>query len=98
MLKRQIYSLSRRAYCSASINLGNEIQNAKPFSEIPSLTFFKMVKESLPGGKYYKKSIREITKMFYDEFGDTIRIPAMLGRPEVVVTYNADNFEKVKFF
>ncbi|KAL7041073.1 hypothetical protein ACKWTF_000618 [Chironomus riparius] len=95
MLTRQVYSLSRRAYCSASINLGNDIQNTKPYAEMPTLSFFKMVKENLPGGKYYKKSIKEITKMFYDEYGDTIRIPPMLGKPEVVITYNAENFEKV---
>lgn len=34
--------------------------------------------------------------MFYDEYGDTIRIPAMLGKPEIVITYNTDNFEKVR--
>jgi len=92
LLIRQVNSLTRRAY---STNISSEIENAKPFSEMPTISFFKMVKESLPGGKYYKKSIKDVMRAFYDEFGEAVRIPAMLGNPEFVMSYNSENFEKV---
>lgn len=92
----KIYSFSRRAFCTATINIGNEIRSAKPYSDIPSISAFKMVKENLPGGKYYKKSIKEINQMFYEDYGDVIRIPAILGKPEIVITFNAENFDKVR--
>ena len=93
LLIRQVNSLTRRAY---SASIGSEVENVKPFSEMPTITFFKMVKESLPGGKYYNKSIKDVLQAFFDEFGEAVRIPAMLGNPEIVMSYNSENFEKVR--
>ncbi|XP_070500423.1 cytochrome P450 CYP12A2-like [Chironomus tepperi] len=92
LIIRQVNSLSRRAY---SAYLGSEIENAKPFSEMPTISFLKMVKESIPGGKYYKKSIKEVLQAFNEEFGEAVRIPAMLGNPEVVMSYNSEYFERI---
>ncbi|KAL7041072.1 hypothetical protein ACKWTF_000617 [Chironomus riparius] len=92
LLLRQVNSLTRRAY---SASMCSEVENVKPFSEMPTITFFKMVKESLPGGKYYNKSIKDVLQAFFDEFGEAVRIPAMLGNPEIVMSYNSENFEKI---
>jgi cytochrome P450 family 12 len=94
MLTKQVCSLTRRAYCTAT-NLASDIKNARPFSEIPTMSFFKVAKGNLPGGKYYKKSMREIQQLFYEEYGSIMKIPAMLGRPQFVITFNPDDFETV---
>jgi len=94
MIKRQIYYSLRRAYCSAS-NLSSDTQNAKAFSEIPTISFLSVAKNSLPGGKFYKKTMKESLQLFYEEYGNIIRMPSMLKRPTFVLTFNADDFEKV---
>ncbi|CAG9797568.1 unnamed protein product [Chironomus riparius] len=94
MLSKQVCALSRRAYCSA-VNLASDIKNARPFSEIPTMSFFKVAKGNLPGGRYYKKSMREMQQLFYEEYGNIMRIPAMLGRPQFIITFNPDDFETV---
>ena len=97
MIKRQVYYLSRRTFCSAS-SLSSDTQNAKSFSEIPTISFFSVAKDSLPGGKFYKKTMRESLQLFYEEYGTIIRIPPMLKRPTFVLTFNPDDFEKVNPF
>lgn len=94
MLSKQFYSLSRRAYCSAT-NLASDFKNARPFSEIPTMSVLKVSLGNMPGGKYYNKSMREIQQMFHDEFGNIMKIPAMLGKPPFVLTSNPDDFETV---
>nr|ARO50443.1 cytochrome P450 [Chironomus tentans] len=94
MLTKQVYFLSRRTYCSV-VNLASDIKNARPFSEIPKISFLKVARGNLPGGKYYKKSMREIQQLFYEEYGSIMTIPPMLGRPQFVITYNPEDFETV---
>jgi len=94
MLTKQAYSISGRAYCSAS-NLASDIKNARPFSEIPVMSFLKVARGNLPGGKYYKKSMKEMQQLFYEEYGNVMRVPAMLRRPQFVMTFNPDDFETV---
>jgi len=96
MIRRQIYSISCRSYCSVS-NLSNDIQNAKPFSEMPTFSFHKAIIYSLPGGKYYKKPLNQCSQMVKEEYGNILRISAMLRRPQYVITFNPDDFEKVNF-
>ena len=95
MLSKQISFLSRRVFSSVSSNINNEFKNAKPFSEIPTMTMWKAIKESIPGGRYHGKSVKDILLLMHKDFGKILRIPALLGRPEVVITYDAEDFEKV---
>lgn len=98
MLSRQSVSLVRRTF--SSNGLGSELNScdAKPFSAIPTLSVMKVLARSLPGGKYYNKSMREMNRMFYDEFGNIFKIPPLLGNPEIVMTFSADDMEKVCTF
>jgi hypothetical protein len=86
----------RRCFSTASINLENELQAAKPFEAIPKISAFTLFTRSLlPGGKYYKKSLTELHTLMRKEYGNIIQLPAMVGRPSVVFTYRAEDFEKV---
>lgn len=96
MFKRQIYSISCRSYCSVS-NLSNDFQNSKPFSDMPKIRFLKIIVGCLPGGKYYKKPLNQCSQLLKEEYGNILRIPAMLRRPQFVITFNPDDFEKVNF-
>jgi hypothetical protein len=73
-----------------------DLENAKPFSAIPSPSTFSMIRGSLPGGKYDKKSMNQMMEMFQKEYGNIVRFPKMLGRPEVVTVYKPEDMEKVK--
>ena len=39
--------------------------------------------------------MNEIIKLFNEECGDIVRLPALLGQPEVIMTFRPENFEKV---
>lgn len=84
-----------RFFSTPSNGLGNEIEKIKPFITIPTISPMKLIQRSLPGGKYYKKSMNEIIKLFNEECGDIVRLPALLGQPEVIMTFKPENFEKV---
>lgn len=93
-----LFNSARRYFVTSSINLGNEVQKAKPFDQIPVLTAFKLLSNSLPGGKYHNASLRELHELFRKDFGEIFKMPAMLGRPSIVFTYNAKDFETVRKF
>ena len=94
MFRRHINYFSHRSYCSAS-NWSNEIKNSKPFSEMPTLSLYNLVLNFLPSGKCYKKSMKEIQQLLYEEYGNVFKIPAMLRRSQFVITFNPDDFETV---
>jgi hypothetical protein len=87
---------SYRFFTSSTASaLDNEFSKAKPFSSIPRPSVFKLIKESLPGGKYYGKPMRDVQKLFNVEYGNILRLPGMFGNPEIVMIFTADDFEKV---
>lgn len=87
--------MRNRFFSTPSSGLGNEIENMKPFKAIPTLSPMKLILGNLPGGKYYKKSMNGVIKLFNEECGDIVRVPAMLGQPEIIMTFKAENFDKV---
>ncbi|KAG5667201.1 hypothetical protein PVAND_015192 [Polypedilum vanderplanki] len=78
-----------RVFCS----MRNADQNTKPYSEVPTVSVPKFILRNLPGGKYYKKSLKEIQESFYNEFGNIFKLPAMFGKSEMIFIYKADDFE-----
>lgn len=94
--QRSVVLLMRiRSFSSAVNDLGSEIKNIKPLSAIPTPSMIQMIRGNLPGGKYYQKSLRDTMKLINEEYGEIVRLPGMLGMPEVVMTFNPENFEKV---
>ena len=91
MFNRQFY-ISVNRFLSRSVST----DAAKPFADIPTVSTIKLILRSFPGGKYYQKSIKDINKLFYEEYGKVVKLPAVLGNPEIVMAFTAEDFETVK--
>lgn len=72
-----------------------EWEKAKPFTEMPTVTAFKFIRNVLPGGKYAKLDSSQIMLALKDEIGDTFRLKGAFGKPDFIITHNALLFEKV---
>lgn len=96
LIARQLLFNSHRCFTTSPLNFGNDLEKAKPFKDIPNLSAFTMISRSFPGGKYYKISMKDLHASIRKEFGEIVRFPPMLGRPGAVITYKAEDFEKVK--
>lgn len=46
-----------------------QCENVKTYKEIPGPSLFKLFKQSLPSGQYYKLPISDVMKKFRDEYG-----------------------------
>ena len=68
---------------------------AKPYSEIPTLSKFALTRNFLPGGRYYKISMFEMHKKLHADFGKIVQFPGMLGRKEIVISFDPHDIEKV---
>lgn len=83
------------AVTEKSSTLNEEWAKAKPYSEIPALTKFEMVRAFLPGGKYHNIDMVNLTKKLLEEYGKLVIMPGVFGRPPIVMTFEPEDFEKV---
>ncbi|XP_053692836.1 cytochrome P450 CYP12A2-like [Sabethes cyaneus] len=72
-----------------------EWRNAKPYEEIPTPKSFEAMRNFLPGGRYYNVSIPDLHRRIREDYGDLIRLKGSLGRKEVLLTFNPNDFEKL---
>ncbi|XP_055838070.1 probable cytochrome P450 12b2, mitochondrial isoform X2 [Episyrphus balteatus] len=68
---------------------------AKDFKEIPGPSTFKLLSHYLPGGKLHNSNLIDFYKLLRDEYGDISLIKGIMGKPNVVFTYNPADIEKV---
>ncbi|XP_050079175.1 cytochrome P450 CYP12A2-like [Anopheles maculipalpis] len=80
---------------SAKDYIDPEWESAKPYKTIPSPKLFTFAKEFKEGGRYYELTGAELYERWRDDYGELIRINGMLGRPDIVLTYRPEDFEKV---
>lgn len=81
-----------------SITAEEELRNARPVSEIPgpkALPILGIMHHFLPGGKYYKMTMLDLHKKMREEYGDVVLFPGSMGRPDLVMTYDPENFAKL---
>uniref|UniRef100_A0A182PZ54 Uncharacterized protein n=1 Tax=Anopheles epiroticus TaxID=199890 RepID=A0A182PZ54_9DIPT len=72
-----------------------EWATAKPFKSIPGPNFWQLFKGFSKGGCYDGLNLIELHKCLRKQFGDIYRVPAILGRHDVVMTFSPADFEKV---
>ncbi|XP_054726672.1 probable cytochrome P450 12a5, mitochondrial [Anastrepha obliqua] len=72
-----------------------EWQRARPFSEIPKASAFKFISKFLPGGPYSKLDFSQLVTAMLKDYGPIFLMPAMPGRPSILVTHNPDDFENL---
>lgn len=76
----------------------DEFKNAKPGTQIPgpsTIPIFGMMHHFFPGGKYYNVKMNDLHLKLRAEFGDIVRLPGIMGRPDLVVVYDPENFAKL---
>jgi hypothetical protein len=96
LAQRSVLFISRRLFASASSsNLDGQLSKSKPYSEVPALSALNIVARSLPGGKFYKKSLQEIHVQMHAEFGSIVKFAGLFGRPPLLFVYDAKDFETV---
>lgn len=76
---------------AAPAYLDPEWETAKPFEEIPMQSF----RDLLPGGVLYGKDLDKIHFYIHKRYGNLVKFPAFLGRKQVVISYDPDDFVKV---
>ncbi|XP_037942818.1 cytochrome P450 CYP12A2-like, partial [Teleopsis dalmanni] len=72
-----------------------EWQEARPFNEIPNERAFRFLRNFLPGGDYHKLNSVKMMYKFHDKYGDICLMPAVFGRPPMLLTFNPADFETV---
>lgn len=55
----------------------------------------QMIVRNLPGGKYCNSSMKQLHESVNAEYGTIVKFPAIFGRPSMVITYDANDFEMV---
>lgn len=46
-------------------------------------------------GKYHKKPLIDMHKSMKEEYGNLVLFPGMFGRPQMAMSYNVEDVEKV---
>nr|ARG41838.1 cytochrome P450 CYP12A18 [Bactrocera dorsalis] len=72
-----------------------EWQQARPFKEIHRVNPYTLFFKFLPGGRYYNLDATQMFKAMFAEHADIYIMPGMLGRPDIVMTQNPDDFEQI---
>lgn len=72
---------------------------ARPYDEVPGPRPIPILGNAwrlLPLiGQYQISDIARISQMFHDEYGKIVRLSGLIGRPDLLFVYDADEIEKV---
>lgn len=76
-----------------------ELQEAKPYSEVPGpkpLPLLGNTWRLLPIiGQYQVSDVAKLSQIFYQEYGKIVKLSGLVGRPDLLFVYDADEIEKV---
>lgn len=71
----------------------------KSYEEIPGpkpLPIFGNTWRLLPMiGEYQISEMAKVSQMFYDEYGKIVRLSGLMGRPDLLFVYDADEIERI---
>lgn len=83
----------------ASSSSGLASLSVKPYDEVPgprSIPILGNAWRLLPLiGQYQISDVAKISQIFYDEYGKIVRLSGLIGRPDLLFVYDADEIEKV---
>lgn len=72
---------------------------AKPYEDIPGPRPIPLLGNTwrlLPViGQYQISDTAKVSQMFYDEYGRIVRLTGLIGRPDLLFVYDADEIEKI---
>ncbi|XP_016991518.1 probable cytochrome P450 12b2, mitochondrial [Drosophila rhopaloa] len=68
-------------------------QQAKTYGEMPGPSSLRMISYFMPGGALRNTNLIQMNRRMREMYGDIYCIPGMMGKPNVVFTYNPEDFE-----
>lgn len=76
-----------------------ELQKIKPYSEVPGpkpLPLLGNTWRLLPIiGQYQVSDVAKLSQIFYKEYGKIVKLSGLVGRPDLLFVYDADEIEKI---
>lgn len=96
---RSMCSSAIATECSHEATQSIAFLHAKPYDEVPGPRPIPILGNAwrlLPLiGQYQISDVGKISQMFYDEYGKIVRLGGLMGRPDLLFVYDADEIEKV---
>ncbi|TMW45370.1 hypothetical protein DOY81_009549, partial [Sarcophaga bullata] len=89
------YQTTAASAAKEKLSHNNEWQQAKPYEELPPKPGIRMAMKFLPGGKYYKMDPQNMMLSLKEELGPISRFKGILGKNDMVITHNVDDFAVV---
>ncbi|ALC47670.1 Cyp12e1 [Drosophila busckii] len=80
----------RSAAAAENVNL----EQAKPYAEIPGPSRFELMRSFMPGGRFRNQPIERLFLGFNERYGNIFRMPSVAGK-DIVVTMNPQDYETV---
>lgn len=76
-----------------------EFQTSKPYSEVPGpkpLPILGNTWRLIPYiGQYQISDLGKVSQILYDEYGEIVKMGGLVGRPDLLFLYDADEIEKI---
>lgn len=69
--------------------------DVKPYSKIPVISKFSIIRRFFPGGEFHKKQMVDVMKALQKQYGDVYVFPGAGGKRDVVFTFNPDDYATV---
>ncbi|XP_017784364.1 PREDICTED: probable cytochrome P450 301a1, mitochondrial isoform X2 [Nicrophorus vespilloides] len=83
----------------SQIAFAESITEAKPYSEVPGPKPIPILGNTwrlLPIiGQYQVSDVAKLSGIFYQEYGKIVKLSGLVGRPDLLFVYDADEIEKV---
>ncbi|KAH8401092.1 hypothetical protein KR009_003017, partial [Drosophila setifemur] len=78
---------------TATPRLDEKWQQARTYKEMPGPSILRMLSYFLPGGALRNTNLIQMNRRMREMYGDIYSIPGMMGKANVVFTYNPEDFE-----
>ncbi|CAH0560856.1 unnamed protein product [Brassicogethes aeneus] len=76
-----------------------QFENAKPYSEIPGPKALPIIGNTwrlMPLiGQYDISDVAKLSQLFHEEYGKMCKLSGLVGRPDLLFVYDADEIEKI---
>lgn len=67
--------------------------NAKSYKEVPGPSPLRVLSYFLPGGKLHNMNLIQMNRRMREMYGNIYRFPGLMGKSDVIFTYNPLDFE-----
>ncbi|CAO1429463.1 unnamed protein product [Diamesa hyperborea] len=75
--------------------IADDYQSASVYESVPGPSQFELIRGFLPGGKFQNVPLTDFIAKLHNDYGKLVKIPKMLGKPEIVFTNDPNDIEMV---